>query len=131
MQKWKQTWQAQTDRAELPPLKRGPWPVWPASSCTRMLGMLRVGNRGWMRAIKPLLATLCHSNLNLWKNRLRGRLWQNFVRYLWEITVPNSHWQRVLVFSQINIGFEFRFNCLVECSIKVSQSLLFQTQLLF
>lgn len=40
----------------------------------------------------------------------------SFVRYSREITVPNSHCQRVLVFSQINIGFESRFNSLVEFS---------------
>lgn len=47
----------------------------------------------------------------------------NFVRYSREITVPNSHWQRVLVFSQINIGFESRFNSLVEFSSQISQPL--------
>lgn len=123
MQKWKQTWQGWIGRAEHPPLKWSAWPIRLESSCSRVLGMLRARNRGWRRALKPLPAMLCHSNLYLCKHRWRERLWYNFVRYSWEITVPNSHCQRVLVFSQINIAFEFRFDSLVEFSSQISQPL--------
>lgn len=42
---------------------------------------------------------------------------------LLEISSPSSHCKWVLVFSQINIGFEFRINSLVEFSSLISQLL--------
>lgn len=42
---------------------------------------------------------------------------------LLEISFPNSHCKQILVFSQINIGFEFRINSLVEFSSLINQPL--------